>query len=512
MTRPVVHEAAERVYRLLPDYMRAGDDALTGEYVDYFARRTNLVANPSFGVDGSGWSATSETSDDLEAELLLRQAVLWLDAKYATSSQTVPNQGTGGTALDATLGSTGGADSNDPKWLPYEGTPYVYLPGVASNYLSTPDAAALDITGDIDIRVRVALDDWTPAATSALAAKWLAADSAWVLVVNTDGTLAFTWSANGTAIVATAASSVATGITDGAVKWIRATLDVDNGAAGSAVKFYTSDDGTTWTQLGTTVTTAGTTSIYNSSRPVHVGHQTTTSNPATGKFYRAIIKDGIDGTTVLDIDCSVITSGAATSFTATTGQTVTVNRGTAGRKSVAVVAPCWLLGTDDYMEVADNALLDFDADDDFTVLAVVRQWGTWSAAFERIVSQASNVDDGWTLNDSNTPYSIYAAIDQGANRALRNGLSTASAGALAAKGFVVDRSAQTIATFSGGTLSATASTAAVGSIVNALPMRIGADAVGTSYNNMELTAVAVFRSALNPVQISLINDYYQNRL
>jgi hypothetical protein len=48
---------------------------------------------------------------------------------------------------------------------------YLYLPGVVSNYASAPDSAALDIVGDIDLRVKVALDDWTPAAQTALVAK-----------------------------------------------------------------------------------------------------------------------------------------------------------------------------------------------------------------------------------------------------------------------------------------------------------------------------------------------------
>ena len=42
------------------------------------------------------------------------------------------------------------------------------LPGLSGNYLSTPDTAATSVTGDIDIRVKVALDDWTPSATQTL--------------------------------------------------------------------------------------------------------------------------------------------------------------------------------------------------------------------------------------------------------------------------------------------------------------------------------------------------------
>jgi hypothetical protein len=42
---------------------------------------------------------------------------------------------------------------------------YLKLPGILNNYASTPDTAANSVTGDIDIRVKVACD-WTPRSTS----------------------------------------------------------------------------------------------------------------------------------------------------------------------------------------------------------------------------------------------------------------------------------------------------------------------------------------------------------
>jgi hypothetical protein len=87
-------------------------------------------------------------------------------------TQTIVNLGTGGAALNGQNGSTSGADSNDALFLDWDGENYVYLPGVASNYMSVPDEAALDITGDIDIRVQVAMDDWTSGSSYGLIAKF----------------------------------------------------------------------------------------------------------------------------------------------------------------------------------------------------------------------------------------------------------------------------------------------------------------------------------------------------
>ena len=269
------------------------------------------------------------------------------------TAQDVDNLGSAGALLPTTVGSSLAADSNDAKFLAHDGTNYVYTPGVASNFLSVPDETALDITGDIDVRVRVALDDWTPSSINSIFNKWTAAGAqqSWFLYVLTDGTLRFSWSTTGSDTL-DAVSTVATGIADGAVKWIRATLDVNNGASGRDIKFFTSDNGTTWTQLGSTVTQAGTTSIFSSTSGLQLGAISSTSFPVAGKFYRAqIFSDITETTKVLDVDTSVITAGSATSFTAVTGQTVTINRSSSGRKTVAVTQPTWLFGTDDYMEV-----------------------------------------------------------------------------------------------------------------------------------------------------------------
>jgi hypothetical protein len=275
----------------------------------------------------------------------------------ATTGQTVTvngvdvinNLGTGADLLPTTLGSSTAADSNDPKFLDFTGTNYVYLPGASGNTLSVPDAAALDITGDIDIRVRVAPDDWTPSADTNLTFKSVAAGDqrSWQLLLRSTGGLQFVWYSLGTGASAVTVNSTATlGLADGTAKWVRVTLDVDNGASGNDVKFWTSDDGSTWTQLGSTVTTAGTTSIYASTADVFFG-----STTLAAKLFKLQVFNGIDGTKVLDVDTSVITAGSTTSFTAVTGQTVTINRSTTGRKTVAVTQPVWLFGTDDYMEV-----------------------------------------------------------------------------------------------------------------------------------------------------------------
>ncbi|HYH48309.1 MAG TPA: hypothetical protein VEG38_02060, partial [Acidimicrobiia bacterium] len=45
------------------------------------------------------------------------------------------------------------------------------LPGANGNYASTPDSAGNSITGDIDIRAKLSMADWTPTAQVVVVAK-----------------------------------------------------------------------------------------------------------------------------------------------------------------------------------------------------------------------------------------------------------------------------------------------------------------------------------------------------
>lgn len=179
----------------------------------------------------------------------------------------------------------------------------VRLPGTAGNYISTPDSPANSVTGDIDIRVKLAMDDWTPASFGHVLAKWnlTASQASWRLRIETSGLLGLSWTADGSTNILKN-STVATGFTDGSVKWIRATLDVDNGAAQNEVKFYTSDDGASWTQLGATVTTAGVTSIFDSTASVSVGARSDGGEAITGNVFYAEVRNGIDGPVVASFD------------------------------------------------------------------------------------------------------------------------------------------------------------------------------------------------------------------
>lgn len=191
---------------------------------------------------------------------------------------------------------------------------------------STPDNAALDITGDIDVRVKVALDDWSNGLVQQLIAKWDGAGNqrSYRFQVAATGALQFSWSTAGT-IGIDKTSTASPSFADGEMKWVRATLDVDNGASGNDVNFYTSDNGTSWTQLGATVTTAGVTSIFAGTALLHVGSLSTGggSTRGVGSYHKAIVMNGIAGTEVANPNFRQ--NAAVASFADDAGRTWTMN-------------------------------------------------------------------------------------------------------------------------------------------------------------------------------------------
>jgi hypothetical protein len=116
--------------------------------------------------------------------------------------------------------------------------------------------------------------------------------------------LQFRWYPLGTAaseIIANSTASVPFAANE--TGWVKVTLDVDNGAGGYDVKFYTAadetDDPTVWTQLGSTVTGGSTTAIFAGTETLKIGCNIG-NGFGTGTYRRMVLRNGIDGTVVAD--------------------------------------------------------------------------------------------------------------------------------------------------------------------------------------------------------------------
>lgn len=184
----------------------------------------------------------------------------------------------------------------------------------------TADKAALDITGDIDIRMELDLEDWNGRYGQVLASKYTVSGNqrSWYLLTDKTGNLNFSWSPDGT-LGAVIPSVPSTNPRLSGRCAIRVTLDVNNGSGGYTVTWYTSTSITgTWTQFSQTVTTGGTTSIFSGSGNLEIGaingaagRQATFSGviPLVGKVYGFELRNGIGGSKVAEITMSGRTRG-----------------------------------------------------------------------------------------------------------------------------------------------------------------------------------------------------------
>jgi hypothetical protein len=215
----------------------------------------------------------------------------------------------------------------------------LWLPGnndQGNDTLTTPDNAALDVTGDIDVRIEAALFDWylsdtvqgqgSTAVLTELMGKWNTTGDqrSWTLYTQY-GYPKFAWSADGTVNGVLATCTEKLPIPSSSRIALRVVLDVNNGAGGWTARFYTASSITgTWIQLGADVTGVGTTSIFNSTALLQIGNgiQGLAYQPPGGWVYKAEVRNGIGGTVVANPDFTAQTSGV-TSFTDGSGRTWT---------------------------------------------------------------------------------------------------------------------------------------------------------------------------------------------
>ncbi|NNJ04143.1 hypothetical protein HHX38_08345 [Streptomyces sp. PKU-MA01144] len=209
---------------------------------------------------------------------------------------------------------------------------YLALTGAVADIASTPDTAALDIVGDIDVRIE-ATADWWSSTPQVLIGKWGAdGQRSWMVRIY-QGQLRWIHTPDGTTASQRFANWVLPGLPRRAA--LRVTVDVDNGAGGWSPSLYWAEslDGP-WTLVAALVGAAPTTSIHNSTAPLSIAPEDPTTTPPRvplrGRVHRAEVRSGIGGTVVANPDFRGKTEGT-TSFADGAGRTWT----TAGAAEVS---------------------------------------------------------------------------------------------------------------------------------------------------------------------------------
>jgi hypothetical protein len=239
------------------------------------------------------------------------------------------------------------------------------LPNASGAYASAPDAAALDITGNIDISGIIRFGDYSDGSIQTIKAKYTTTGNqrSYNFRVSATGFLQFVFSVNGTSgNTATATVSLyAAGVADGDIIAVRATRV----AATGVITFYLGSepslDPGTWNTVGATV--SGTTgNLFAGTAPLEVGSSNSgTADLADGRIIATRLRNGIApaGTIVADPNFADQPTGT-TSFADTAGNTWTVNgaatiEGNDEAWGEADTGQLWTL-YDDYVSFGNRAI------------------------------------------------------------------------------------------------------------------------------------------------------------
>lgn len=462
-------------------------------------RYDNVLANA--GCDGYLYAPTAPAA--------LNDAVLWLDAVDGSPSrQYAPNRGIGGPQLNATLGATTTASTDEPLWLG-GAEKYLYVSSGSGNNASVPDTAALKISGDIEIIVRYGPTFWDPATDQPLISKYAATTAGYEFRLNFDATLGFSarLAASDIVVASTVIIPVPPAV-DGKDLWLKVTRVSSTGV----IKFWYAVGGdntipTAWSQLGADVTTTSG-NITTGTQTLVIGARTG-GNQGPGKYFRAIIRNAIDASTpanVLDVDFT--TNTRQNDFVATAGGTVTINRASTGRKTVMYQGrPLWLFGTDDFMTIADHPLLDFAANEPMTVIAIQRVHNVAVGSVQAIIAkQTGSGAVGWGLYNGTAAAST-ADVHDGTLTGTAN-TANKTAGTLHAVGATRSITSDSVIPYLDGVAGTPGTDNTTATIANTQPTRIGGFSAGASPLDAEISAVLVWRRQLTAAEFADVSTFF----
>ncbi|MFD8611084.1 hypothetical protein [Streptomyces sp. NPDC059631] len=269
-----------------------------------------------------------DTWQDITADLYTRDAITHkrgrpyksAAADPAVVSATIRNLDGKYTPRNAEGPYYGLIGRNTPFRITLPGGPrYLDLTG-AADLATTPDAAALDLTGDLDIRWEGEVD-WAAAGPYMLLGKWGGAgDRSYHLRVE-GGRLALGLSLDGT--------------TGGGPDWalpttlprraaVRVSVSVDSTASTYTGRAYWAESiKGPWIQFGGDSLGTGTFVIFNSGAPLSVAP----AQSVTGRCYRAEVRAGAAGTLVAAPDFTARPLGTGGTFTDSAGRVWTLAAG-----------------------------------------------------------------------------------------------------------------------------------------------------------------------------------------
>lgn len=414
-----------------------------------------------------------------------------------------------GNGLDPTSFAAAGAA---PTYLAYTGTPYVWFPGVINgNVISTPHAAAMAITDELEIVARVRGDVLTAGRIMAKATS-AAAGSAFDLAFNTSNSF-FNQITSDAPANTTLVSAIHAHTTSDTF-WLKSTIDANNGTH-KVARFFTAADAATepasYTQLGSDVTSATGIVLNNpTGTGLTLGNRTGNDRTMTGRMYYVALRTPIGGADVATFDAASCTQ---TGYTTGAGTVWTVTRSTAGKKLV-VLSPAAgqarslvVFGTDDYATAPVAAIPPMDATDAWSVVLVIRQWDT-PTSFGRYLSTktGSGTGKGISIRTNGTTRQIACHFSDGTTGVDSFGPAAAAAGVKQV--LVVSCTGPSVTIYVNGANGTPVDLTTVGDRTTG-QMEIGRDSgAASNYQDFSLIAYGTVARALTGAEADALSAYF----
>lgn len=402
------------------------------------------------------------------------------------------------TGQTVTVTAVNAVDSADPTLLKNSSTNFIYYAdcgAVSPCNAATSPAVSYNTTGDVEWIVQTIGIDWSNSTRRSIVSSWPTG----FLFDRFNGTALLVGNGNSTSNCYATPAHGLTGVQD---QWFRIRYIKSTGTWNVAK----SSDGSTWTDItSATNTPSPGVNQPNFIVPVSVGGSTSLGSiGARVPFVE--MRNGISGSALFRYDERNITNWTnLSSWTSSTGEVWTIQRAAAGNKTVVVSdKACWLFGTTQYLEIADNDLLDFNTGEDLTVVVVARQFG--SPSYQSLIAKKAGGGalQGWYLISDNTSGGRrYLEVSDGVSGPV-SGVTGITFGTLQV--ITGTRSGANITVYANN--SAGGAAAAALDLRNTLTMRIGMCPTGNNPADAEIYAAYIFRKNLTAAQIAAAVQYW----
>ena len=170
-----------------------------------------------------------------------------------------------------------------------------------------------------------------------------------------------------------------------------------------------------------------------------------------------------------------------------------------------------LFGTDDYLEIVNDPLVNFGAADSFTVLTVSREWNVAVSTIlmsKKATIGAPNSNVGWMLL-RHTDGRTRGTISDGTTLMSNHFAAAAGvAGTLSVSAYVRNVASDNLTVYGGVSAGTPETDGTTGSLTNSDSVLIGYRSSTGSVSDNEFFGAAIFRRALSASEIALINAHY----